>query len=161
MYTLSRHCGIELKKNKLRLVTAESCTGGLLASLITSIAGSSAYFDGGYVTYHNQAKIKLLRVSINSLKIFSAVSEEVASEMALGALYNSNAEISISITGVAGPDSDEWNNPIGKVCFAFANKNNIKISTMTCCFNGNRNKIRICAVVTALKYLLIFLQNND
>lgn len=103
----------------LHLTTAESCTGGLLSAQITETAGSSDVFDCGFVPYSNAAKQDMLGVSADTLKTFGAVSEEVAIEMADGALGRSGADISLAITGIAGPGSSD-NKPEGRVCFALA-----------------------------------------
>jgi nicotinamide-nucleotide amidase len=104
-----------------RIVTAESCTGGLLAGALTDIAGSSDVYDRGFVTYSNAAKIEMLGVSSQTIDAHGAVSEQVALEMARGALANSNAGLAISITGIAGPGGSE-HKPEGRVCFGLALK---------------------------------------
>ncbi|MCO4848548.1 MAG: CinA family protein [Yoonia sp.] len=98
------------------IATAESCTGGMVAAAITDIAGSSAVFDRGFVTYSNDAKIDMLGVTQATLDAYGAVSEQVAQEMAAGALSNANATIAVSITGIAGPGGSE-HKPEGRVCF--------------------------------------------
>ena len=104
---------------KTVLASAESCTGGMLATAITDIPGSSTVFECGFVTYSNLSKMRVLGVREETLKTFGAVSEEVAAEMAIGALYNSKANLSISITGVAGPGGTTAK-PEGMVCFSIA-----------------------------------------
>jgi len=104
---------------KTILASAESCTGGMLSTAITDIPGSSTVFECGFVTYSNLSKMKLLGVREETLKTFGAVSEEVAAEMAIGALYNSKANLAISITGVAGPGGTTTK-PEGMVCFSIA-----------------------------------------
>lgn len=104
------------------IATAESCTAGLIAGEITSVSGSSAIFDRGFVTYTNAAKVEMLDVSQSSIDTFGAVSEQVAKEMAEGALKHSNATVAISVTGIAGPGGSE-NKPEGRVCFGLAVKN--------------------------------------
>ncbi len=101
------------------IATAESCTGGMVAAALTDIPGSSAILDRGFVTYSNDAKQEMLGVKIQTLAEFGAVSEEVAREMALGALSNSSANVAVSITGIAGPGGSEFK-PEGRVCFAIA-----------------------------------------
>ena len=101
---ISHELANQCNKRNIHLVTAESCTGGLLSAIITEIPGSSNWFDRGYVTYSNNAKIDLLGVSEKNLNNFGAVSQEIANEMSLGALRNSEANLSVSITGIAGPD---------------------------------------------------------
>ena len=102
-----------------RIATAESCTGGMVAAALTDVAGSSDVFDRGFVTYSNQAKIDMLGVSAETLAAHGAVSEQVAREMAEGALERSNAGLAVSITGIAGPGGSEFK-PEGRVCFGLA-----------------------------------------
>ena len=101
------------------IATAESCTGGMVAAAMTDIAGSSDVFERGFVTYTNAAKVEMLGVSTATLDAHGAVSEDVAAEMAKGALTNSNAQLAVSITGIAGPGGSEFK-PEGRVCFAIA-----------------------------------------
>ncbi len=117
--TLAEQVLMACETRNLRLATAESCTGGLVSAKLTEIAGSSAVVDRGFVCYSNQAKIDMLGVSMNSLEAFGAVSEEVAREMARGALSRSEARIAISVTGIAGPGGSDVK-PEGRVCFACA-----------------------------------------
>lgn len=98
---------------------AESCTGGNLSALLTSVSGSSAYFDRGYITYSNQAKIDMLGVDALTLEQFGAVSEQTALQMVKGLVKNSNSNIGVSVTGVAGPTGGTKDKPVGMVCFGF------------------------------------------
>lgn len=139
--TLAAELGLALKAKGLMLAMAESCTGGMAAQAITSVAGSSAWFDRGFVTYSNAAKMDMLGVSSDTLERFGAVSEQTASEMALGALKNSASQITGSITGIAGPDGGTEAKPVGMVCFAWASLN-FPVSTSTQLFHGNREQIR-------------------
>ena len=109
------------------IASAESCTGGMLSSAITDIPGSSAIFECGFVTYSNISKMKLLNVNQITLESFGAVSEEVAAEMAIGALKNSKANIAISVTGIAGPGGSNTK-PEGMVCFSVAFEKEIKLT---------------------------------
>lgn len=109
------------RKKGLRIATAESCTGGMVAAALTDIAGSSAVFERGFVTYTNIAKTEMLGVHEATLNAVGAVSEEVAREMALGALVNSDADLAVSITGIAGPGGSEFK-PEGRVCFGIATR---------------------------------------
>lgn len=104
IYTLAEVLGKQCLENNFVLVTAESCTGGLIAQTITDIPGSSNWFERGFVTYSNQSKIDCLKVNADTLKVYGAVSQEVANEMAVGALSMGIGNLSISITGIAGPD---------------------------------------------------------
>ena len=115
-----------LQKAGKRLSTAESCTGGLIANRITDVAGSSAVFTHGFVTYSNVAKSQLIDVSEETLKAHGAVSEEVAREMAVGALRESGADIAVSVTGIAGPDGGNEEKPVGTVCIGLAAKEGVK-----------------------------------
>lgn len=141
-----------LLREKLVLVTAESCTGGMLASRITDMAGSSALFDCGFVTYSNESKIDLLSVSPDTLAKHGAVSAEVAIEMAKGALARSRADVAISITGVAGPGGGSEDKPVGSVYFGFSN-NDIEKS-FHAVFEGDRSSIRAQACDYATQIVL-------
>ena len=112
-------------KRGIFLVTAESCTGGLLSSLLTQEAGSSKWFDRGFVTYSNNSKIDSLGVQEETLENFGAVSQEVANEMSKGALKNSEANLGISITGIAGPEGGSLAKPVGTVYCSVANQNKV------------------------------------
>jgi nicotinamide-nucleotide amidase len=145
--------GQALKAHGFMLAMAESCTGGMVAEAITSIAGSSAWFERGFVTYSNAAKIDMLDVSSKTLEKFGAVSEQTAAEMAIGALINSEAQIAGSITGIAGPDGGSPEKPVGTVCFAWTGKN-LPVSTCTHWFEGNRESIRKQATIFMMVGLL-------
>lgn len=110
---------LRAKAKGLKVATAESCTGGLLSGAITDVAGSSAIFDRGYVTYTNAAKVAMLGVAQGTLELHGAVSEQVAAEMAIGALRHADAQIAVSVTGIAGPGGSEFK-PEGRVCFGIA-----------------------------------------
>lgn len=140
-----------LKKNELTISTAESCTGGLIASSIIDVAGASEVFYEGLVTYSNAAKIERLGVNINTLQQFGAVSQETALEMA-DALLNENSDIGISTTGIAGPGGGTQDKPVGLVYIGIAGKNSCDIIKKV--FEGNRRYVRECAANTALFYTL-------
>ncbi len=150
---LAEELGAALKARGLMLALAESCTGGMVAEAVTSIAGSSAWFDRGFVTYSNQAKVDMLNVLPKSLEKYGAVSEQVAIEMAEGALKNSLAQITGSITGIAGPDGGSAEKPVGTVCFAWAETNK-PILVTTKHFDGNRETIRQQAAITLIAGLI-------
>ena len=136
-----------------KIVTAESCTGGLIAAAITSISGSSAMFERGFVTYSNDAKIDMLGVLPDSLNLFGAVSAEVAEEMATGALDYSCADIALAVTGIAGPTGGSDIKPVGHVCYGIATKDGTRFhATMN--FKGDRNSVRHQATVEGLTLLL-------
>lgn len=122
-YHLSRRLGFALKAKGFKLATAESCTGGGFCQIITCVPGSSAWFDCGFVTYRNQSKIKFLGVNFRLIEREGAVSEAVAREMAFSVLKKSDANIAVSITGVAGPSGGKEEKPIGTVWIAIASKN--------------------------------------
>ena len=151
--TLSAKLGAALKARGLMMVTAESCTGGLISAVLTEIPGSSAWFERGFVTYSNNAKIEMLGVQPETLEKFGAVSEETAREMAEGALKHSRADIAISITGIAGPDGGTKTKPVGTVCFAWIGKN-IPLTSITKKMSGDRHEVRNKSTVTALGELL-------
>lgn len=135
------------------LAAAESCTGGWLAQSVTAIAGSSAWFDRGFVTYSNAAKIDMLGVPETTLERHGAVSEAVARAMAQGALANSRADWTVAITGIAGPGGGLPHKPVGTVCFAWASKDG-GCEAHTCYFNGDRAAVREQSVHFALSGLL-------
>ncbi len=136
----------------LKLATAESCTGGMVAAALTDIPGSSATFERGFVTYTNQAKVEMLDVSQATLDAVGAVSEEVAREMALGALANSSADLAVSITGIAGPGGSEFK-PEGRVCFGIASSKGCTTETIEFGALGREN-VRKSARNHALALLL-------
>lgn len=146
------------------MVTAESCTGGGLAEILTRIPGSSAWFERGFVTYSNEAKMELLSVPLETLEQYGAVSEETAIAMAKGALENSHADYSVSITGIAGPDGGSEDKPIGTVCFAWTQRNisssENSVTTTRIIFEGNRIKIREQACMLAMQGLIDLLQKE-
>lgn len=158
LYTLAETLGAALKARGFMLALAESCTGGMTAQAVTSIAGSSTWFDRAFITYSNQAKIDMLDISDETLKRFGAVSEQTAGEMAQGALKSSLAHISASITGIAGPDGGTADKPVGTVCFGFALKNSLQTSTQY--FAGNRESIRQQASVYAITQLMALLRQT-
>lgn len=140
-----------LAKQKF-ISTAESCTGGLVASYLTSIPGSSEYFTTGIVSYSNEIKIKLLNVNSKTIGKFGAVSEEVAKEMALGCMKTANSDIAVSVTGIAGPGGGTKNKPVGMVCFGIATTEEVK--TITHYFSGTRSEIRQKSCEVALELIL-------
>ena len=133
--------------------TAESCTGGLVAGAITDIAGSSGWFDRGFVTYSDDAKHMLLGVPVRLIAERGAVSEEVARAMAEGALARSVAHVAVAVTGIAGPGGGTPGKPVGMVCFAFAARTQ-GTSVATHYFEGDRAAVRAAAVQRALEGLI-------
>lgn len=134
------------------IATAESCTGGLIAASLTEVPGSSDVVDGGFVTYSNSAKQQMLGVSAETLASFGAVSEEVAAEMARGARDRSDADIAVSVTGIAGPGGSE-HKPEGRVCFGIADRNGVTTETIEFGAIG-RDKVRAATTDHALSLLL-------
>ncbi|KLU15111.1 MULTISPECIES: nicotinamide-nucleotide amidase [Xenorhabdus] len=153
---LSIELGKRLKQRKLSVTCAESCTGGWIAKVITDITGSSAYFNRGFVTYSNDAKHEMLGVLPESLAQFGAVSEQVVKEMAAGALTVAKADISVAVSGIAGPAGGSEEKPTGTVWFGFAFyvDENIQTVTYRQHFSGDRNAVRLQAVIFSLKTLL-------
>ena len=144
-----------LKKGKYIVATAESCTGGLIAAAFTDFTGSSAVFERGFVTYSNESKIELLGVSAKTIESHGAVSEETCREMLLGAIANSNANIAIATTGIAGPDGGSESKPVGLVYIGILQYPNIRIVKYH--FSGSRKQIRAETVEKALELLNKFI----
>jgi nicotinamide-nucleotide amidase len=135
------------------LATAESCTGGWVAQAVTAIAGSSDWFERGFITYSNEAKREMLGVGSGTLERCGAVSEETAREMALGAVAASRTDVAAAVTGVAGPAGGTPAKPVGMVCFGWAFKDG-RADTMTRNFAGDREAVRRQSVVAALEGLI-------
>ncbi len=146
-------------KANIKIASAESCTGGLIASLITEISGSSQIFERGFVVYSNLAKEQNLGVDAEILKQFGAVSEKVAKEMAIGAIKNSAANLSIAVTGISGPDGGSDDKPVGLVYISSFNNLNKKLIVKKFNFSGSRSENRILTVQNAFKILIS--QIND
>ncbi|MEP7084664.1 MAG: nicotinamide-nucleotide amidohydrolase family protein [Betaproteobacteria bacterium] len=155
---LAARLGARLLQQRLTVTAAESCTGGLVAGAITAIAGSSGWFDRGFVTYSNEAKQQMLGVSHELLAEFGAVSEPVARAMAEGALAHSLADLAVSVTGIAGPGGATLGKPVGMVCFGWAWRAG-PTTVATAHFPGERAAIRALSVRNALQGLLIRLDS--
>ena len=140
------------------IATAESCTGGMISAAITDIAGSSRVLDRGFVTYSNAAKMDMLGVSADTLDAHGAVSEQVAAEMAAGALKHSNATLSVSVTGIAGPGGSDFK-PEGRVCFGIATQSSVENQLVDFGALG-RAGVRRATVAHALELLLQKLPNR-
>ncbi|RIX47410.1 MAG: nicotinamide-nucleotide amidase [Rhodocyclales bacterium GT-UBC] len=156
---LAEQLGNSLLARGELLTAAESCTGGWLAQSVTAIAGSSAWFDRGFVTYSNAAKMDMLGVPETTLARHGAVSEPTARAMAQGALAHSLADWSVAITGVAGPSGGSPEKPVGTVCFAWAQKD-AACEAQTCHFSGDRAAVREQSVAHALQGLLARLEDS-
>jgi len=143
----------ELRAHGRTLALAESCTGGWIAKVCTDLAGSSAWFERGFVTYSNLAKSECLSVNAASLQRFGAVSEIVAAEMARGARNAAHADWAVSVTGIAGPDGGTPDKPVGTVCFGWVGPDD-EPETETYLFSGDREQVRRATVAHALDGLL-------
>ena len=146
-----------LLKNDWRLSTAESCTGGLVSASLTQLAGSSNWFERGYVTYSNEAKSEDIGVESHLIEAHGAVSEQVAKAMAIGAKQSSNSNMALSITGIAGPTGGSKEKPVGTVCFAWVLDND-QVFSETKLFSGDRSTVREQASQFVIEKLLELLK---
>jgi nicotinamide-nucleotide amidase len=160
LYKLAEEVGSELKRRKLMLTTAESCTGGWIAEAVTMIPGSSEWFERGFVTYTYISKREMLGVMEGTLAKHGAVAEEVVLEMAAGALSRSHAQVAVSVSGIAGPGGGTPEKPVGTVCFAWGMKDG-KLRAGTKHFPGDREAVRRASVGHALKGVLALLASGD
>ena len=152
MHELATQTGEQLSKHGLSLTTAESCTGGWIAKILTDIPGSSGWFERGFVTYSNEAKQDMLGVRASTLQQHGAVSEQVVKEMASGAICNSRADVSVAVSGIAGPGGGTADKPVGTVWLAWAAGKNLRTSHVH--LSGERSRIREQAVELALQGVL-------
>ena len=165
-HELARAVALTLISRAWKIALAESCTGGLVCSTLTDLAGSSDWLERGYITYSNPAKSECLDVPVETIESFGAVSEQVAKAMAEGALRNANVNAAISITGIAGPTGGSPEKPVGTVCFGWAIKENIgndviNTATLTKHFNGDRQIVREQARDFALSQFLEMLKPKN
>lgn len=142
------------RRRNWHLATAESCTGGLIGGALTDIAGSSDVFDRGFITYTNVAKARMIDVDTATLRAHGAVSEEVAREMALGAVKTSGSDIAVAVTGVAGPGGGSAEKPVGRVHLAVATQEGVALHLKMDYGDLGRSEVRIATVKTALEMLL-------
>jgi nicotinamide-nucleotide amidase len=156
---LARTLGRLARRRDVDIATAESCTGGGVATAITRISGSAKWFDRGFVTYTNLAKKQMLGVTQKSLRNYGAVSEQVAREMARGALRHSPADVSVAITGIAGPTGGSRKKPVGLVWFAWAVRGG-DVQSRCFRFKGDRTGIRLQSVAVALQGLIDLLRKT-
>jgi nicotinamide-nucleotide amidase len=156
---LARALGRQCLKKRVVVATAESCTGGGVATAITRISGSAKWFDRGFVTYSNEAKTELLGVDAALIAKHGAVSEEVARAMASGAISHSRAQVSVAVTGVAGPTGGSAAKPVGTVWFAFALPGLLVSEVRR--FDGDRAAVRSATVRHALQRLLELLEEPE
>lgn len=147
-----------LDRYKLRMTTAESCTGGLIAGTLINVPGISSWYEEGYITYSNEAKEKLLHVSHDTLEKYGAVSSQTATEMAVGAIKAANANISVISTGIAGPDGGTAEKPVGLVYIACCFDKEVTVEKHV--FNGNRTEVRNASVEAALQLVIRTIQNK-
>ena len=140
-----------LTARNLRVVTAESCTGGGIASALTDVAGSSSWFECGFVTYSNEAKSRYLDVSPLVIEEFGAVSEQTVREMVAGAVNNSLGDLAVAVSGIAGPGGGSQEKPVGTVWFAWGNED--QQITECCLFDGDRESVREQAVLHGIRGL--------
>jgi nicotinamide-nucleotide amidase len=161
---LAVELGRRLRDQRLVLATAESCTAGGIGYAVTQVAGSSAWYDRGFITYSNESKQQELGVAPVYLRDFGAVSEPVARAMAIGALAHSAAQISVAVTGIAGPDGGSDDKPVGTVCFAWAIKRAAEsapwVRTTRMHFAGDRAAVRTQSIIAALDGLLDLLRTR-
>nr|WP_269090649.1 CinA family protein [Aliarcobacter butzleri] len=148
-----------LRNNKKTITTAESCTGGLVASMITKVSGSSDIFNGSIVSYSNKIKNQELNVNNETLEKFGAVSTEVVNEMLDGAIKKFEADFAIAISGIAGPTGATKNKPVGTVVIGISDANNAK-TIDTFYFKGTREEVQIQAAKTSLKKILKFVKKT-
>lgn len=149
LFELAERLGRLLTADGKTIATAESCTGGWIAQAITDVPGSSAWFDRGFVTYSNAAKVQMLGVDPQTLEDYGAVSAETATQMVAGALVRSDADVAVAVTGIAGPDGGTPEKPVGTVFIAWADKNGaVKVIRQQ--FSGNRRQIRAQTVKAAI-----------
>ncbi len=149
---LTQKLAAQLSQNELKICTAESCTGGLIAKTCTDLAGSSDWFDRGLVTYSNQAKVELLGVSAETLQHHGAVSQQTVREMVQGAHSRSAVDVAIAVTGIAGPGGGSTEKPVGLVWFGFAVGADIRCEQQL--FSGNRDQIRMQSTAYALSRII-------
>jgi nicotinamide-nucleotide amidase len=153
---LATKVGAALQAKRLVLATAESCTGGGVSQAITEIAGSTGWFECGFVTYSNSSKTEMLDVPAAMIAQFGSVSEEVAGAMAEGALANSTADVAVSTTGIAGPTGAVPGKPVGTVCFGWSRGDTTYTERLV--FQGDRQAVREQTVAHALRGLLRFIE---
>lgn len=163
---LAKAISLAMVQRGWKIALAESCTGGLVCATLTELAGSSDWFERGYITYSNAAKSECLDVPVEMIESFGAVSEPVAKAMAEGALRNANVNAAISITGIAGPTGGSPEKPVGTVCFGWAIKESIEnnivnTATLTKHFNGDRQAVREQACAFALSQFLEILKPKN
>ncbi len=159
LVALASELGVVLSASGRQLAVAESCTGGWIAQTLTSIPGSSVWFDSAFITYSNRSKINMLQVEPGTLAVFGAVSSEVILEMLLGALDSSHCDMAIAVSGVAGPDGGTADKPVGTVYIGWLIKNQKAVIEKKF-FSGNREAVRRQTVQCALEKALILFNSG-
>ena len=157
--SMAEHVLYLLKQQSLKICTAESCTGGLIASQLTSVPGSSQCFEAGFVTYSNNMKSRMIDVNPDTIAAHGAVSEPVVIEMAQGAILQSEADIAIAVSGIAGPDGGTIEKPVGSVWVAWGNRD--KIETKYFCIKGSRKYFQKMVTTRALDLVRRLLSNSQ
>ncbi|MFN0315680.1 MAG: CinA family protein [Burkholderiales bacterium] len=152
LYVLAQDLGQALQAKGWMVATAESCTGGWIGQAITMVPGSSAWFDRGFITYTNRAKMEMLGVSAGTLRRYGAVSEQTVAQMVSGALERSSANIAVAVSGVAGPSGGMPEKPVGTVCLAWGVRNQ-PAQLRTVLLPGDRDGVRRQTVASALREL--------
>lgn len=156
--SLVAEVGNALKQHNKLIVTAESCTGGLIAEALTSVAGSTAWFDRAYITYSYESKREMLGVHETTIQHKGAVSQECVEEMVIGALQESHATVSVACSGIAGPGGGTPDKPVGTVWISWAMQGHDEVVSKLYHFEGDRNAVRLACTVEALKGVLSILE---
>ncbi|QBZ83625.1 Nicotinamide-nucleotide amidohydrolase PncC [Hydrogenovibrio crunogenus] len=156
--SLVAEVGNALKQHNKLIVTAESCTGGLIAEALTSVAGSTAWFDRAYITYSYESKREMLGVHETTIQHKGAVSQECVEEMVIGALQESHATVSVACSGIAGPGGGTPDKPVGTVWISWAVQGHDEVVSKLYHFDGDRNAVRLACTVEALKGVLSILE---
>jgi nicotinamide-nucleotide amidase len=156
---LVKQVGDMLNQHKIMVVTAESCTGGMIAEALTSVAGSSSWFDRAYITYSYESKREMLGIHESTIQHHGSVSEECVSEMVLGALQQSHAQVSVACSGIAGPGGGTPDKPVGTVWLAWARQGCPEIVTKLMHFEGDRQAVREKTTIAALEGVIAILNS--
>lgn len=159
MKSLVSKLSVRLIFKHLKLVTVESCSGGLIGKTVTDIAGSSDWYEGGFITYSNQAKNRMVNVPTELIEKYGAVSIEVAEAMAKGATEHFPDCVSVAVTGIAGPGGGSVEKPVGTVCIACHYSSELNTRKFT--FSGNRDEVRKKTVEEAINLLLLMAMNKS
>ncbi|MGI6648275.1 MAG: CinA family protein [Bacillota bacterium] len=159
LFRLTSIVGRQLKERGWQIAVAESCTGGLLGYILTTVPGSSEYFYGGVISYSNQAKLDLLGVNSDTLAKWGAVSELTAQEMAEGIRKQCHVQLGVAITGIAGPGGGSQHKPVGLVYLALASEDSTSVIRRQ--FSGDRSQVRQNSALEALKLIQLYLESTN